>query len=373
MQQTNTEYHMLHEILEQPQALAFTLGRYADPTGFLPETTSAAFEWLRHEKDLLIVASGSSRHAGLAAELMFEEIGGLHVDVEYASEYICRSEKSLRQSGVIVVSQSGETADTLAALRRAKSSGKATLAVTNVLHSSMANEADVFFPTLAGVEKAIPATKSFTTQFLALYLLSLLAAKARGFADDSSLDTHLADAFALPNLIEAQLPEWRERMEQAASRYRSASAFLFLGRGIHYPIVREGALKLKESSYITAEGYPGGELKHGPNALVSSSVPLVMLATVDANSPDSVNRYEKTLQLMRDMKKQGAEILAVATRGDREVPQLANFTVEVSAISEPLLALAGVIPLQLFSFFMAIGRGIDVDHPRNLVKSVTVE
>jgi glucosamine--fructose-6-phosphate aminotransferase (isomerizing) len=367
------EYHMLREIFEQPQALADTLAQYVDADGFRPDTTAATANWLTRTADILIVASGSSRHAGLAAELMLEELSATHVDVEYASEYICRSDASLRQSGVIVVSQSGETADTLAALRKAIRGGKQTIAITNVPNSTMAREAQISIPTLAGVERAIPATKSFTTQLLTLWLLSLLAAKAKATISQSAIQDSLAQARALPALIESQLEAWRTLAESAAQHFAAADGFLYLGRGIHYSIAREGALKLKESAYVTAEGYPGGELKHGPNALVSTAMPLVMLATVDPASPESVERYEKTIQLMRDMKQQGAAILALANRADTLIPTIATQTIPIAETIEPLLAISEVIPLQLFAYFMAIHRGIDVDHPRNLVKSVTVE
>ncbi len=237
----------------------------------------------------------------------------------------------------------------------------------------MATEADLALPTLAGVEEAIPATKSFTAQMLVLWLLSLLAAQARGEADPARTEASLARAADLPALIRAQIPHWHEAVGRAASRFRDAASFLFLGRGLHYPIAREGALKLKETAYIHAEGYPAGELKHGPNALLSPSVPLVLLATVDRDDPGSVERYEKSVQLLRDMRAQGAEILAVANTGDTVVQSLANLTIEVAPTIDPLLALSEVIPLQIFAYRMATLRGIDVDHPRNLVKSVVTE
>jgi glucosamine--fructose-6-phosphate aminotransferase (isomerizing) len=220
------------------------------------------------------------------------------------------------------------------------------------------------------VEKAIPATKSFTCQLAVLYLLALYEGARLKQMDVAALTTNIDELLALPEAIEAQLDGWREQMAALASKYKSAASFLYLGRGIHYAMAREGALKLKEASYVHAEGYPAGELKHGPNALVSDSVPLVVLATVDRALDASVVRYEKTLQLLRDMKVQGAKVIALANRGDDEVAGLVDDCVFVSPASEYLLPILEVIPLQLFSYFMALERGVDVDRPRNLSKAV---
>ncbi len=274
---------------------------------------------------------------------------------------------------MLVVSQSGETADTLAALRVARESGHATLAITNVAHSSMAREASVSLPTFAGVEKAIPATKSFTCQLLVLRLLSLLAAETRGRFSAEQVGSALVDLSRLPEMISVQLEGWLNRTQALAARYADAHTLLYLGRGVHYAIAREGALKLKESSYIPAEGYPSGELKHGPNALVSDALPLVVLATVDREDPGSVLRYEKTVSLLADMRAQGARILAVANSGDAEVAGLASDVIEVAPLREAVFPIAEVIPLQMFAYYMALERGVDVDRPRNLVKSVTRE
>jgi len=273
----------------------------------------------------------------------------------------------------MVISQSGETADTLAALRRAHAAGHETLAITNVAASTMAREATVSFPTEAGRERAIPATKSFTAQLLNLYLLSLLSAEVQDKITLDHLTDRLAELTALPARIAAQLPAWESSVREIASRYSEAKNFLFLGRGVHYPIAREGALKLKESAYLHAEGYPSGELKHGPNALVSEGTPLVLIATVDSADPDSVLRYEKNLQLLRDMRDQGADILAIANTGDSAIAALATNTLFVDEACEALLPIVEVIPLQLFSYFMAINNGIDVDNPRNLTKAVLAE
>ena len=321
----------------------------------------------------MIAASGSSRHAGLFAELVIEDLSGVAVDVEYASEYCCRSEYGMSKAAVLIVSQSGETADTLAALRKANLAGHATLAITNVDDSTMDREATARFPTVAGPERAIPATKSFTAQILNLYLIALMTAVSRGALTPSQIELRLSEIARLPAQIETQLKGWDEAMRGIATHYGTAENFLYLGRGIHYAIAREGALKLKETAYLHAEGYPSGELKHGPNALVMEGTPLVMIATVDHSDAESTLRYEKILQLMRDMRRQGASILAIANYGDEVIARLADRTVFVTAMREPLLAVSEVIPLQLFSYWMAIHNGIDVDHPRNLTKAVLAE
>ena len=368
------DHWMLREIYEQPATLAATLDRYLDAEDFRLEHCAPILAWLRRvQSKIVIAASGSSRHAGLLAELVIEDLSGLAVDVEYASEYCYRSETSRTDAAVIVVSQSGETADTLAALRKAMIVGHQTLAITNVEASTMDREATVSFPTVAGRERAIPATKSFTAQLLNLYLLALMSAVVCRTMDASELKLRLSEVARLPAQIESQLKAWDEAMHHVADQYRKAENFLFLGRGIHYPIAREGALKLKESAYLHAEGYPSGELKHGPNALVAEGTPLVMIATVDHSDPDSVQRYEKIIHLMRDMRQQHASILAIANVGDKLIADLADHTVYVAEMREPLLAICEVIPLQLLSYWMAINNGIDVDHPRNLTKAVLAE
>ena len=223
------------------------------------------------------------------------------------------------------------------------------------------------------MERAIPATKSFTAQLLNVYLLALLAAEQRQTMDATEVKVHLAAVTLLPERIEAQLAGWEWQAREVAERHAGAASFLFLGRGLHYPVAREGALKLKESAYLHAEGYPSGELKHGPNALVSATIPLVMVATVDRSDEESVERYEKVLQLMADMRKQGARIIAVANAGDVEVAELATDVIEVAEMSEVLLPITEIVPLQLLAYWMAVLHGIDVDNPRNLVKAVVAE
>jgi len=365
---------MLREIYEQPAALAATLEEYVAGAEFRAERCAPVQAWLgRVRTKIVIAASGSSRHAGLAGEIMIEDLSGLVVDVEYASEYVYRAERSLPNAAVMAISQSGETADTLAALRKANAAGHETLAITNVGDSTMAREATVSFPMMAGRERAVPATKSFTGQLLNLYLLALMNARGREMLTAEELAVRLEELARLPGRIEAQLEGWDGRVREIAGQLGAAKNFLFLGRGLGYAIAREGALKLKESAYVHAEGYPSGELKHGPNALVAEGTPLVMIATVDGANPESVERYERVVQLMRDMREQGASIVAIANRGDGAVGGLADHTVYVEEVREELMAICEAIPLQLLSYWMAINGGIDVDHPRNLTKAVLAE
>ena len=369
-QEKSFPHEMLREIYEQPAALRRTLALYVQNGQLNSEVAAGLAGWANPAGEVLIAASGSSRHSGLAAEILLEDLCGLAVDVEYASEYSTRGGVALRRPAVIVISQSGETSDTLAALREVKARSGKVLAITNAASSTMAREADVSMPLAAGVEKAIPATKSFTCQLEVLFLVGLFEAQRTGRMDAAEISANIDRLSALPDEIEAQLDRWREQIEALARKYSDAKTFLFLGRGIHYAIAREGALKLKEAPYVHAEGYPVGELKHGPNALVSDSTPLVVIATVDRTQPDSIMRYEKTLQLLADMKAQGARVIAIANQGDAQVPDLASDCVEVHPASEYLLPIAEVVPLQLFAYFMALEHGVDVDRPRNLSKAV---
>ena len=365
-----SDHAMLKEIFAQPDALRRTLELYTASGVLNADMADRLGRWSIPQGEVLIAASGSSRHSGLAGEILLEDLCGLAVDVEYASEYSVRGGRELRHPSCLVISQSGETSDTLAAMHAAGARGQKTLAITNDPNSTMAREADVSMPLGAGRELAIPATMSFTCQLAALYVLALFEGERREVMEPGELSFHIAGLWAQCDRIEAQLKEWREQAAELAQKYSSAASFLYLGRGIHYAIAREGALKLKEASYIPAEAYPAGELKHGPNALLSERVPLVVLATVDRQMPASVERYEKTLQLLEDMKVQGARVIALANRGDTGVSQLAADCIEVDNATEYLLPISEVVPLQLFAYFMALQRGVDVDRPRNLSKAV---
>jgi glucosamine--fructose-6-phosphate aminotransferase (isomerizing) len=371
---------MLSEIYEQPAAISRTLEHYLDlssgAVAFRDEPLHQMAGLFRQHSELIIAASGSSRHAGLAAQILFEDLAGLTVDVEYASEYACRSTTARRHperpSPVLVLSQSGETADTLAALREANRRGHPTVAVTNVAESTMAHESRIALPTLAGEELAVPATKSFTTQLALMNLLALLGACERGTLSDEEIEPRLAALARLPGSIAAQLPAWERKISGLASAYTDARSFLYLGRGIHYAVAREGALKLKESSYLHAEGYPSGELKHGPNALVSAKTPVVVLATVDYDDPESLLRYEKTVSLLYELREQHAHVIALANPGDGTVATLVSHTITVDRAAESLMPISEIVPLQLFAYFMALRHGVDMDRPRNLSKAVTV-
>jgi glucosamine--fructose-6-phosphate aminotransferase (isomerizing) len=364
---------MLREIYEQPQALAATIEQYVPGGALTAETFQPVVDALGRRERLVIAASGSSRHAGLAGEIMLEDLAGIPVDVEYASEYTYRSTHTLHNPGVLVISQSGETADTLAALREAQARGLATVAITNNAHSSMATEASASLPTFAGIENAIPATKSFTTQLAVLYTLALHLARFRGRMTQQAAEMHGRQLQEIPWLIQSALPGWQKQIEALTPQLAHSSTLLYLGRAAHYAIAREGALKLKESAYLNAEGYPAGELKHGPNALVSNEAPLIMIATADANDPDSLLRYSKVLQLMREMREQGARIVALASEGDREVPRYSDSCLFIPPSNDLLSTILEVVPLQLLAYSLAISRGIDVDRPRNLVKAVVEE
>ena len=379
-------HDMLREIYEQPAALAATLRSFTEPAEpadkstdggaaltLSPEAFRSALSAISGRDRMLIAASGSSRHAGLVGEILLEDFAGLPVDVEYASEFIYRSTQTVTSPAFLVLSQSGETADTLEALREAQARGASTIAITNHAGSTMARTASCSLPTQAGIEKAVPATKSFTTQLLVLNLLALFAARVRGRMTRASIDGHLTDLDRLPDLLESALPVWEQALSGLARHLHDAETYLFLGRGIHFPIAREGALKLKESAYAQAEGYPTGELKHGPNALVSPQTPLIALATSDPHSADSLLRYRKTVALLRDMRQQGATVVALATAGDTLIPTIAQHTLFIPPCPEHLAPILEVVPLQLLAYFTAVGRGINVDSPRNLVKAVTRE
>jgi glutamine---fructose-6-phosphate transaminase (isomerizing) len=372
---TNTEYShlMRREIYEQPQAIAKTLEMHLKNDIIFPsELDHVESALLRFEK-LIIAASGSSRHAGLAGEIMIEDLSGVAVDVEYASEYCYRSTHAAVDPIVMVITQSGETADTIAAQREALTRGVKTIAISNVSPATIPDEAGAALITGAGPELAIPATKSFTTQVTILYLMALFLARKRGRMTSEVTRTYLQTLSLLPEAIDRNLRNWDDLAKRFGAEHFRAEKFLYLGRGVHYAIAREGALKLKEISYAHAEGYPAGELKHGPNALVDETLPVVVIATCDHADPDSGLRYRRTLDVMREVKSRGGPLVAVATEGDTEVERIAEHVFYVPGAPELLLPIVEVIPLQLFAYHVAVNKGYDVDHPRNLVKSVVRE
>ncbi|MBZ5681709.1 MAG: isomerizing glutamine--fructose-6-phosphate transaminase [Acidobacteriia bacterium] len=364
---------MRREIYEQPQAIAKTVEKHLKDDTIFPGHFQAIEGALRTFEKLIIAASGSSRHAGLAGEIMIEDLSGVAVDVEYASEYCYRSTHAAVDPIVMVITQSGETADTIAAQREALTRGVKTIAISNVPDTTIVREAGAALITGAGPELSVPATKSFTTQVTILYLMALFLARRRGRMTSEVTRSYLQRLLRLPNSIEEKLRAWDDLAEEFGAKHFQAEKFLYLGRGVHYAIAREGALKLKEISYAHAEGYPAGELKHGPNALVDDKLPVVVLATCDHNDPDSVLRYRRTLEVMKEVKSRRGPLVTVATEGDKEVPAIADHVFFVPAAPELLLPIVEVIPLQLFAYHVAVRKGYDVDHPRNLVKAVVVE
>jgi glutamine---fructose-6-phosphate transaminase (isomerizing) len=364
---------MRREIYEQPQAIAKTIERHLKEDIIFPGELHAIEGALVTFEKLIIAASGSSRHAGLAGEIMIEDLSGVAVDVEYSSEYCYRSTHAAVDPIVMVITQSGETADTIAAQREALTRGAKTIAISNVDGTTIVRDASAALITGAGPELAVPATKSFTTQVTILYLMALFLARKRGRMTSEVTRSYLQRLAQLPRAIEKSLEPWDALAEQFAAQHFQAEKFLYLGRGVHYAIAREGALKLKEISYAHAEGYPAGELKHGPNALVDERLPVVVLATCDHADPDSVLRYRRTLDVMKEVKSRRGPLVAVATEGDHEVASIADQVFFVPAAPELLLPILEVIPLQLFAYHVALGKGYDVDHPRNLVKAVVSE
>jgi glutamine---fructose-6-phosphate transaminase (isomerizing) len=364
---------MRREIYEQPQAIAKTVEKHLQDDILFPGQFRAIEGALRTFEKLIIAASGSSRHAGLAGEIMIEDLSGVAVDVEYASEYCYRSTHAAVDPIVMVITQSGETADTIAAQREALTRGVRTIAISNVPDTTIVREAGAALISGAGPELSVPATKSFTTQLTILYMIALFLARRRGRMTSEVTRSYLQRLLRLPEAIEEKLRAWDSLADEYSARHFQAEKFLYLGRGVHYAIAREGALKLKEISYAHAEGYPAGELKHGPNALVDEKLPVVVLATCDHSDPDSVLRYRRTLEVMKEVKSRRGPLVAVATEGDQEVAAIADHVFLVPAAPELLLPIVEVIPLQLFAYHVAVRKGYDVDHPRNLVKAVVVE
>jgi len=355
---------MLEEILEQPAAIQRTLDHYRD-VDELRRCLATAFA--RRDR-LVIAASGSSRHAGLAGEIILEDLCNLAVDVEYASECLYRTAHSVLRPVLMVISQSGETADTLAVLHQAKSHDLFTVAITNVPDSSMMREGNLTFLTCAGQELAIPATKSFTSQLVLLQILALAIAGPRNSPANLQRTQECLDR--LPELAASGLPVWQERVKEVAQRYRGVKSLMVIGRGIHYAIAREGALKLKETAYRQAEAYPSGEVRHGPQALVSCNVPIVTIATHDPQDQDSMLRYRKTLEIARELRAKGGEVIALVNEGDADAKRYASCAIEVPVSNEYGLAVLEAMPLQLLACYFAINDGIDPDRPRNLSKAV---
>ncbi|MGD0012597.1 MAG: glutamine--fructose-6-phosphate transaminase (isomerizing) [Terriglobia bacterium] len=368
------KHFTIKEIYEQPRAVRDTaLGRFSLETGqvFLDEMEIREEEFGSF-RDIKIVAAGTSRHAGLAGKIMIERVARVPVEVDYASEFRYRDPLVDSQTLTVLITQSGETADTIAAQREARAKGSKTLAICNVLGSMVSREAHGTIYTHAGPEIGVGSTKTFTAQLTALYLFALYLAQVRGLLSFEDSKSWLKALAALPKQLESVLQRDDEIAELAQHFYRS-SDFLFLGRGVHFPVALEGALKMKKVSYIHAEAYPAGEMKHGPIALISDGLPVVVIATCNWDSSFSRQRYERTISNIKEAKARGATIIALVTEGDREVRAMADHLVVLPHTSGTLSTILEAIPLQLLAYHIGVLRGCDVDQPRNLAKSVTVE
>jgi glutamine---fructose-6-phosphate transaminase (isomerizing) len=367
-------HHMIKEIYEQPQGLHDTIApRISLPEGVVQlNEVPISRDELRGLNRINIVASGTSRHAGMVGQYMIQELAGTPVDVDYASEFEYRNPMIGKSELTIVITQSGETADTGAAQREAKARGSRTVAISNVAGTTIAREADGVIYTLAGPEISIASTKAFTAQMAALFLFALHLAQTRETLSTDLRDHYVRELLDLAGKVK-ELLNCASQCEEIATEFHNVDDFLFLGRAIHYPIAMDGALKLKEVSYVHAEGYPTGETKHGPNALIDENLPVVIIATRDPDDAGSVLRYEKSLGNIAGFKKQSSRVIALASEGDQEVPKLADHTIFIPHAPELLSPILEIVPLQLFAYYMAVKRGLDVDRPRNLVKSVTLE
>ncbi len=364
----------LKEIYEQPRAVRDTaLGRVSPGSGqvFLDEMEITE-EDFRSFREVKIVAAGTSRHAALAGKIMLERLARIPVEVDYASEFRYRDPLVEPHTLTLLITQSGETADTIAGQREARSKGSKTLAICNVLGSMVPREADGTIYTHAGPEIGVGSTKTFTAQLTALFLFAVYLGQVRGSLSREASIPLLQALTVLPRALESVLQK-DEEFEELARHYHRASDFLYLGRGVHFAVALEGALKMKKLAYTHAEAYPAGEMKHGPNALIADALPVVVIATCDWNAADSRVRYERTLANIKEAKARGAAIVALVTEGDREVRDMADHLVALPPTHELLSSILEVVPLQLLAYHTAVLRGCDVDQPRNLAKSVTVE
>jgi glutamine---fructose-6-phosphate transaminase (isomerizing) len=368
------KHFMQKEIFEQPRAVRDTLlGRISQETGkiFLDAMDITEQEF-RNFRSVKIVACGTSWHAGLAGKFMIERLAHLPVEVDYGSEFRYRDPIIDEHTLTIAISQSGETADTIAAEREARQKGAKILAICNVVGSMITREANGTIYTHAGPEIGVASTKAFTGQLTALLLTALYLAQVRGKLTPAASQTLMQELTRIPHKIEHILQRDAE-IEDLARQFFRYTDFLYLGRGIHYPIALEGALKLKEVSYIHAEGYPAGEMKHGPNALIDENLPVVVIATRDESDPASMIRYEKTVSNLQEVKARDGIVIAVVTEGDRLARETVQFSIEIPAAPDIIAPILEIIPLQMLAYHIAVRRGCDVDQPRNLAKSVTVE
>ncbi|GAL81237.1 glucosamine-fructose-6-phosphate aminotransferase [Algibacter lectus] len=361
------DHFMLKEIHEQPKAITDTYrGRLLRNEAIIKMAgVEDNMKRFLNANRIIIVACGTSWHAGLVAEYIFEDLARIPVEVEYASEFRYRNPIITENDIVIAISQSGETADTLAAIKLAKSKGAFVFGVCNVVGSSIARESDAGAYTHAGPEIGVASTKAFTTQITVLTLMALRLARAKGTISSSDFRQHLLELEMIPNKVEEALKS-DAHIKMIADIYKDVRNILYLGRGFNFPVALEGALKLKEISYIHAEGYPAAEMKHGPIALIDENMPIVVIATKKGH-------YEKVVSNIQEIKSRKGKIIGIVTEGDVQVKELADHVIEVPETLESLTPLLTTIPLQLLSYHIAVLLDKNVDQPRNLAKSVTVE
>ncbi len=361
------DHFMIKEIFEQPRSIADSMrGRVRADEGHLQLGGLANYiDKLAASDRIVIVGCGTSWHAGLVAEYLFEELARINVEVEYASEFRYRNPVIKENDIVIAISQSGETADTLAAIELAKSKGATIFGVCNVVGSSIARASHAGAYTHAGPEIGVASTKAFTAQVTVLTLIAIATAKRKGTISEETYRQLLVELETIPAKVE-QVFENASKIKEIAFIFTYARNFIYLGRGLNFPVALEGALKLKEISYIHAEGYPAAEMKHGPIALIDEDMPVVFLATKDSS-------YEKIVSNIQEVKARKGRVIAIVTEGDTLIPTMVDFVIEVPKVHEILTPLVSVIPLQLLSYYIAVMRGRNVDQPRNLAKSVTVE
>ena len=359
------EHFMLKEIHEQPRAVRDTIGAYVKEGKIDFTETGLTDENLKDLERIYIVACGSAYHVGMVGKYVIEEIADVPVEVDLASEFRYRNPKLVKNSLVVIVSQSGETADSLAALRLAKERGIPVLGIVNVVGSSIARESDYVLYTYAGPEISVATTKAYSTQLIAMYLLAIQAAQVKGVIDEARCEELITEMETLPDKIQKTLDD-KERIQWFASKYANAKDVFFIGRGIDYAISLEGSLKMKEISYIHSEAYAAGELKHGTISLIEDGILVVGVAT-------QKDLFEKTISTMVEVKSRGAYLMGLTTYGNYNIEDTADFAVYVPNTEEYFTTSVAIIPLQLMGYYVSVAKGLDVDKPRNLAKSVTVE
>lgn len=359
------EHFMMKEIHEQPKAVKDTIGAYVKDKNIDLSAVGISDEQFREFNRIFIVACGSAYHVGMAAKYIMEDLTDVLVEIDLASEFRYRSPKLTKDTMVIIISQSGETADSLAALRLAKKRGIRTLSVVNVVGSSIAREADHVMYTLAGPEIAVATTKAYSTQLICMYLLAMHMARVRGEMDDTTFESMMDELMQLPEKI-ADVLSNKERIQWFANKFASARDIFFIGRGLDYAICQEGSLKMKEISYVHSEAYAAGELKHGTISLIEDGTLVIGLLTQS-------NLCEKTLSNMQEVKSRGAYLMGVTENGNYYLEDMVDFVVYTPKTDPHFTTSVAIVPLQLMEYYVSVARGLDVDKPRNLAKSVTVE